>query len=90
MKDGIYVSMLWGASPIHPPKIYSFNTCEEKDAFLYGVYEAVGWMEAEHLEHDEPVKFTLEDFDMNEEDVDPYFLTEWKKYEEGEFKYENL
>lgn len=90
MKDGIYVSVLWGASPIHPPKVYSFDTWEEKEAFLYGVYEAVGWMEAEHREHDEPRTYSLEEFDLMEEDSsDELFLAQWKEYEKSEVKYEN-
>jgi len=92
MKDGIYVSVLWGSCPIHPPMVYSFDTWEEKEAFLYGVYEAAGWMEAEHLEHDEPRTYSPKDFDLSEDflnSTEERFLADWKEYEKSEVKIEN-
>jgi len=90
MKDGFYVSVLWGESPIHPPKVYSFDTWEEQEAFLYGVSEAVGWMEADWRVHDEPRTYSLEEFDLMEENFsDELFLAQWKEYEKSEVKYEN-
>jgi hypothetical protein len=39
------VQISWGSSEPSEPCTYEFKTAAERDAFLYGVDEASGWMD---------------------------------------------
>lgn len=55
-----------GESPTYAPMTYVFYSEEAREAYIQGINDAVGWMEAEPIEHDEPKKFSMNDFECLE------------------------
>jgi len=50
-----FVTIEWGENPSEQePVRYEFNTFEEREAFLKGVNEAMGWDRWNPLDYDEP------------------------------------
>lgn len=48
-KDKFFCKVLWGESPepTDSPVEYGFETLEEMRGFLYGIREAIGWMDCQ-------------------------------------------
>lgn len=82
-----YVTVLWGESPTYAPMTYVFYSEEAREAYIQGINDAVGWMEAEPIEHDEPKKFSMNDFECLEPwlergEINEDFKKSWKEYED--------
>ena len=58
-----FLTVAWGECADEDRiETYQFSTESERIAFIEGVNAALGWLDADYIEHNEPKKFKLNDF----------------------------